>query len=163
MDKSRNAVAKKLLEIDGKLIPKIASKKRSNIGFRKDLGIFLRSSWEANCLRYLNYLKHSWKYEPKIFIFEGIKRGTMSYLPDIYDETTDKWIEVKGYLDSKDKVKIRRFKQYYPEEFKKLVVIVGSKNIKSDLFFKELGVPVFVYYNTLNKQFKDKTTIPFWE
>lgn len=161
MGKSRNAVAKKLLEIDGKFIPKVSSKKRSNIGKRQDLGIFLRSSWEANCLRYLNYLKHSWKYEPKIFIFEGIKRGTTSYLPDIYDETIDKWIEVKGYLDAKDKVKIRRFKQYYPEEFKKLVVVVGSKNIKSDLFFKDMAVPIFAYYCDLNRQFKD--IIQNWE
>lgn len=163
MGKSRNAVAKKLLEIDGKLVPKASSKKRTNIGRREDLSLFVRSSWEANTLRYLNHLGHIWKYEPKTFIFDGIKCGTLSYLPDIYDETIDKWIEIKGYLDGKSKTAIRRFKKHYPEEFKKLVVIVGSENIKADLFFKEMNVPVFAYYNTLNKQFKDKKTIPNWE
>lgn len=158
--KSRNAVKNKLLELDGKKLPSKSSKKRTNIGKRQDLGIFLRSNWEANVCRYLKSLGISYEYEPQVFVFSKVKHGTVSYCPDIKLEDGT-WIEVKGYLDSKSKTAIRRFKQYYPTEFARLKVVVGSENIKSDLFFKELGVSVFAYYNELCKKYK--TIIPNWE
>ena len=46
------------------------------------------------------------------------------------------WIEIKGMLDSQSETAIRRFKKYYPEEFKKLKAVVGRKNTKADKFFK---------------------------
>ena len=68
------------------------------IGDRK---VFFRSSWEANFGRYLEWLKSNnqiidWEHEPKTFWFneekittegkklKGVKRGTVSYLPDFY-------------------------------------------------------------------------------
>src|SRR3989304_501889 len=55
-------------------------------GVRADLGIFVRSAWEANISRYLNFLKarkmiDRWEYEPQRFDFP-IRRGTNTYLPD---------------------------------------------------------------------------------
>jgi hypothetical protein len=48
---------------------------------------FFRSRWEANYARYLEFQKQhglilGWQHEPETFWFEGVKRGTCSYLPD---------------------------------------------------------------------------------
>jgi len=93
-------------------------------GYRKDLKKFFRSKMEANICRYYIWIKMPWQYEPKEFEFKGIKRGTRFYKPDFYLPTFGTWIEVKGYFRRTDKIKLRRFKKYYPEEFKKLVFII---------------------------------------
>lgn len=158
--KSRNAIKNKLLEIDGKFNPKKASKKRTNIGRRKDLDKFFRSSWESNLARYLITSGAGYEYEPQVFTFPGVKHGTLSYCPDfrLNDGT---WVEVKGFIDSKGKTQIRRFKKHFPEEFKKLKAVVGSENTAAAKFFKEMEVPIFAYYNELNK--RCKKIIPSWE
>lgn len=112
--------------------------KKWKSGVRVDLGIFVRSAWEANIARYLNFLKlHGsivgWEYEPKRFDFP-IKRGTNTYLPDFKVWKTKcsyEWWEVKGWrLEAGKKVPralrrgliaLRRMAKYYPEE--KIVVI----------------------------------------
>ena len=71
------------------------------------------------------------------------------------------WVEVKGPLSRQDKTRIRRFKKYYPKEFKKLVAIVGRPGTEADKFYKEAGVPILAYYNELKKKYKDK--IEHWE
>jgi hypothetical protein len=157
--KSRNAVKNKLLELDGKLVPKKSSKKRTNIGKRADLGKFFRSSWEANIARFLKHQNMKWEYEPQVFTYP-YKHGTVSYCPDfkLGDGT---WIEVKGFMDGRSKTQIRRFKKHYPEEFKKLRVVVGSDNTAAAKFFKEMGVPVWQLYNSLNKKYRHE--IQSWE
>jgi hypothetical protein len=91
--------------------------------------IYFRSKWEANYAFYLDWLSlqkkiMGWLHEPKVFWFEGIKRGCVSYLPDFqvlnYDGT-HYWVEVKGWMDAKSKTKIKRFRKYYPDE--KLIVV----------------------------------------
>lgn len=156
--KSRNAIQKKCDELDGKVITK-AMNKRSVIGRRDDLNHFFRSGWEANVCRWFNHQKIKWEYEPKAFYFEGIKHGTVSYCPDF--KLHGKWVEVKGMLDNKSKTAVRRFKKFYPEEFKKLHAIVGRPGTKADQFFKEMGVPIMAYMNELNKKYKDK--LEHWE
>lgn len=156
--KSRNAVKNKLLELDGKLKPKAASKKRTKIGKRADLGKFFRSGWEANLARYFKSMKLGYEYEPKVFTYP-YKHGTVSYCPDF--KTEQFWVEVKGFMDGRSKVQIRRFKKHYPEEFKKLRAVVGSPNTAAAKFFAAEGVPILAYYNTLNKDCKH--TIPNWE
>ena len=138
-------------------------------GRRKDLGIYTRSAMEANYLRYLNFLKIKWEYEPKTFYFEGIKRGTLTYTPDIYLPNEDKWIEIKGWVRDKDKVKLKRFKRYFPTEFKKLTFVVSDPwgNSKSDIkmmkFLDELGIPL--ERTEGYKEIKQKlgALIPGWE
>jgi len=157
--KSRNAVKRKLMELDGKVLPQKMSK-RSVIGRRKDLGQFFRSNWEANCARIWNHEGKKWEYEPKVFVFPGVKRGTVSYCPDFRVGETD-WVEIKGLLEGRGRTAIRRFKKHYPEEFKRLKAIVGRPGTKADAFFKELGVPICGYMNELEKKWK--TVLKNWE
>ena len=127
--------------------------RRSNFsgkqGKRPDLGIYVRSSWEANIARYLNLLKRQkkikrWYYESKRFYFNNIKRGTRSYLPDfcvIYPDGRQEWQEVKGFWTQKAKTAVKRFRKYYPEET--LVIIDKDK------------------YKEIEKEFSSQ--IPKWE
>jgi hypothetical protein len=103
---------------------------RGSMGKREDLGgLYVRSSWEANYARYLNWLViqgsiKSWQYEPDEFIFEEIKRGCRSYLPDfkIFNlDGTIEYHEVKGWMDQKSATKLKRMAKYYPDI--KIIVI----------------------------------------
>lgn len=163
--KSRSAIQKKLDEFDGKPIP-VKNKKGTKIGKREDIIVngqpaFMRSGWEADVARWLTHKEYEWSYEPEVFYFEEIKHGTVSYCPDFKYGKTDLWLEVKGHLDQKGKTAIRRFKKFYPREFKKLRAIVGSPNTVADKFFKKLGVPVVGYMTEMKKKYRD--VIPHWE
>lgn len=103
---------------------------RSNGGKREDLdGLYVRSSWEANYARYLNWLItqgqiSKWEYEPETFEFHKITKGNKFYTPDFKITNIDGTIEyheVKGWLDNDSKVKLNRFARYYPDI--KLVLI----------------------------------------
>lgn len=101
---------------------------RAKGGKRRDLNnTYFRSAWEANIARYYNYLGIEWQFEPKTFVFKNIKRGSVSYTPDFYLPKEDKWIEVKGWMDSKSKTKLRRFKEQYPKEYAKLQLITEKE------------------------------------
>lgn len=84
---------------------------------------FFRSKWEANYALYLDYLKKqkqikNWEFEPDVFIFHKIKFGTRSYRPDFKvtaNNGTIEYHEVKGYMDSQSKTKLKRMKKYYPQ------------------------------------------------
>ena len=168
--KSRYAVKSKLSEIKSGKVP--AKKKktiRSKIGKRPDLGnLFMRSSWEADFLRVLKKdktIKHI-EYESTDFTFWqfGIKKGTVSYTPDFkvtFRDGSHVWIEVKGWMKAQDKTKIRRFKKYYPNEFKNLMAVTGSSGTKATQFFNEQGIPIYAYYSDLKKQYKK--VIKNWE
>lgn len=98
-------------------------------GKREDLGIFVRSTWEANYARYLNWLRTqgqiaSWQYESDTFEFPNIKRGTRFYTPDFkvfYQDGAHEYHEVKGYMDDKSKTRLKRMAKYHPNE--KIVLI----------------------------------------
>jgi len=93
---------------------------------------YYRSKWENNYACYLQYLKENkaikdWKHESKTFWFEGLKRGTLSYLPDflvIYHDGREEYHEVKGWLDPKSKTKLKRMAKYHP----KVVIILVQKD-----------------------------------
>lgn len=94
--------------------------------------MYFRSKWEANYALYLDFLVdhkqiQKWEYEPDTFMFEQIKLGTRSYTPDFKvfnNDGSHEYHEVKGYMDSKSKTKLRRFAKYYPNE--RLVLIDSS-------------------------------------
>lgn len=96
---------------------------RTRKGFRDDLGVSLRSSWEANYARYLNFLMvegsvKSWKYEPMTFWFLEIKRGVRSYRPDFGVVLADgslEYHEVKGWHYPRGKTALKRMRIYHPE------------------------------------------------
>ncbi len=109
--------------------------------------IYARSLWEANYARYLQFLQDQkqicyWHHEPRIFYFDGIKRGINNYTPDFFVATGANgdgyWVEVKGYMDAASKTKIARFKKYYPEE---KLVVVDSKWFKSNAPKLKLLIP----------------------
>ena len=100
------------------------STRRGRGGRRDDLeGLYLRSSWEANYARYLNFLlEHgdiaAWEYEPDTFEFEGIKRGTRFYTPDFKITNANGGIEyheIKGYMDSRSRTQLKRMAKYHPD------------------------------------------------
>jgi len=128
-------------------------------GYKPYLGVSIRSGWENNVLLWLNKQSIKWEYEPKVFYFSEVKTGTKGYTPDIWLPKQKIWIEVKGYMSSVDKTKIKRFKKYYPEEFKKLQVITKNDKVDSTKFFKEFGVPVYAYYDDIDKNYN---TIDHW-
>ena len=64
----------------------------SKSGYREDLGHFVRSTWEANFARVLNYLEVKYQYEPKRF-----QTPYGSYCPDFYIPKWKTFVEIKGY------------------------------------------------------------------
>jgi len=99
-------------------------------GFRDDIGIYVRSTWEANYARYLNWLKSKgeivgWKYEAETYEFP-IRRGTRFYTPDFRIEFPGgrlEYHEVKGYLSPKGRTALKRMAKYHPQI--KIVMIDG--------------------------------------
>ncbi len=104
-------------------------------GTRKDLGLYVRSSWEANYARYLDWLRkngaiYSWAYEPKIFRFPGIQRGCIDYKPDFavkdHKDGPTVWHEVKGYMDQRSRTKLKRMAKYFPDE---KIILIQKKDM----------------------------------
>ena len=96
---------------------------RGHQGTREDLGIYVRSKWEANYARVLELLVstgeiYRWQYEADTFDFP-IKRGIRSYTPDFkvwdHEDATPYYIEIKGWMDPKSKTKLARMARYYPD------------------------------------------------
>lgn len=117
-------------------------------------GYRYRSGWEKNLARYFHHAGIEFEFEPVRFEFTGIQRGTRGYTPDFYLPEQDLYVEVKGNLPTTDKTRMRRFKKYWPEMWPKLRVVPGSPNTGAALFFEEMEVPVYAYYNDLNKEYR---------
>lgn len=98
---------------------------------------FYRSRWEVKYANYLEILKRAgeieeWEHEPKSFYFENEKRGAVCYIPDFRvtrKDGTHYWIEVKGYMDSRSKTKLKRFAKHFPEEE---MLVVGKEWFKNN-------------------------------
>lgn len=174
--KKRNPSAQKKPPLVKKPTPQefeIVAKKRkrtignayqnTHTGARADLGgIVCRSSWESDVLRVLQLWDIEFEFEPRVFSFPMDNRGKMGgYLPDIYLPKTDEYIEVKGMLDPRGRNKLRKFKKHYPEEFKKLTVVISKGNKTNKIFFNKLGVKQILFMEHLTKLFADK--IIMWE
>lgn len=94
---------------------------------------YYRSRWEANYARYLEWLKVNgqildWQHEAEVFWFNGVKRGCVSYLPDFKVTEANGFVvyhEVKGWMDSKSKTKIKRMAKYHPRT--KLIVVMEKQ------------------------------------
>lgn len=107
-------------------------------GWRNIGGVnkYYRSRWEANYARYLQWLQErgeilSWTHEPKVFWFEGVKRGTVSYLPDfcvVEKNGEEAYHEVKGWMDKRSATKLKRMKKYHPSV---RIVLIAAKEYKS--------------------------------
>lgn len=91
--------------------PNAYKSKWGKTGYRKDLGLFVKSTWEANILRIFNYLGLFVQYEPQSFMLSNGR----SYRPDFYILNTSEVIEIKGFCREKDKERIKLFREEYPE------------------------------------------------
>lgn len=132
-------------------------------GARSDLdGLVVRSNWEANFIRVLNLFNIHYEFEPIVFKFPPTPAGkpTSGYLPDIYLRATDEYIEIKGYLDSRGRSKLRRFKKHFPNEFAKLTVVISRTNRTNLLFFTKLGVKQILFYENISQLYANKVN---WE
>lgn len=97
---------------------------------------FARSKWEANYAHYLEWLRLreiiiKWEHEPETFWFNKIKRGVVSYLPDFrvtFPNGNIEYHEVKGWMDSRSKTKIKRMKIYHPKVH---LDVIDSKRYKA--------------------------------
>lgn len=147
------AMDKKLLEEDT-----IISRKKGNAyqytktGYRSDIGINVRSSWEANFVRILNIYKIDFEFEPTVFPFP-VKRGTKGYTPDFFLKRNNEWIELKGYLDDKSKIKLKRFKRYFPNEFDLLTCVISKYSNEAKNFMAELEVPQIIFYEDIRDEY----------
>lgn len=114
---------------------------RTRSGKRADLGgLFVRSAWEANYARFLNWLMAvgevaAWAYEPRTFEFP-VKRGNRTYTPDFMVTRPDghiEWHEVKGWMDAASLTKLRRFAKHYPDEVLVLIDEAAYRAIARDV------------------------------
>ncbi len=104
---------------------------------------YFRSLLEKECAEFLEDLKLNneilgWKYEPKMFYFNGVARGAKTYRPDFFVmKSIDNffWLECKGWMDSKSVTKLKRFAKYYPDE--DLLVVRKQKEFHKILEFDE--------------------------
>jgi hypothetical protein len=91
--------------------------------------MYLKSNWEKRYALYLDFMKKhkhvtDWEYEPDTFWFDGIKRGTNNYKPDfkvLFPSGNYEYFEVKGFMDSKSKTKIKRMAKYHPNILLKVI------------------------------------------
>lgn len=99
-------------------------------GKRADLGeTHWRSSWEANVARWLKWRQErgeilQWEFEPQSFVFSGVTRGVVFYLPDFrvtYPDGSQEYLEVKGRETSKDRTKWNRMRSHYPNVKLKII------------------------------------------
>jgi hypothetical protein len=102
-------------------------------GTRADLGIFLRSTWEANWARILNHRiakgeVETWKYEPRVFAFpDGESSGVLSYRPDFWvrlSDGTEEHHEVKGWEIPRYREARRLMRIHYPHV---VIKVFGDK------------------------------------
>lgn len=101
--------------------------------------VYFRSIWEANWARYLQVLVDQkrilgWEHEPKTFWFDGVRRGVVSYKPDFRVTLLDGrrvWHEVKGWMDHRSQLALKRFARHYPEETMRVIDATAYKKAKS--------------------------------
>jgi hypothetical protein len=75
LDMEQNIIQEKVVKKGGKG----NSYRHTNTGYRIDLGINLRSNWEANFARILNKYKIEFQFEPVVFPFPIKKRNKGIY------------------------------------------------------------------------------------
>ncbi|MDO8435925.1 MAG: DNA polymerase III subunit alpha [bacterium] len=105
-------------------------------GFRKDLGHYVRSTWEADFARILRFHNLNYKYEPETFRLVKGNGEIVHYTPDFYVEVKNTFYEIKGWLHDLDKEKMQLFQEQYPQH--NLVMISATKFAEFSLQYKTL-------------------------
>ncbi|MCI0660803.1 MAG: DNA polymerase III subunit alpha, partial [Acidobacteria bacterium] len=108
----------------------------SAAGFRHDLGHYVRSSWEADFARLLNYFGIRYEYEPLRFTLLRADGSPLTYAPGFFAPDLNCWYEIKGWMDQKSEEKIRLFREQYPGE--RLVVIDRTRFAELQMQYRDL-------------------------
>ena len=87
-------------------------------GYRADIGHYVRSTWEANVCRILQFRGIAYEYEPRRFDL-----GDTTYCPD-FGFANGRYWEIKGYQTAEWKAKFAKFRMMYPEVE---IAIIDSK------------------------------------
>lgn len=137
----------------------------SNKGIRKDIHAtyYFKSNLEANFARILKDVKVNWLYEPTKYDFYKYDSLPKSYTPDFkIIETNDTaklfnlelgLYEIKGFMNQKQVIKFKRFKECYPEQANRLTVIVLKREDYQTM--GKLGYRVR-YFSDYQRAFKNK-------
>ncbi len=136
------------------------SYKNTRTGYREDIGLVTRSGWESDFIRILKSYNITYQYEPYTFPFP-VKTGNKGYIPDIYFPEEDAYLEIKGYFDSNSRIKLKRFKKYYPEEFANLTIVINKFSKEALNISRDLGIPNIMFFQDIVKIYKPK--ISNWE
>jgi hypothetical protein len=83
--------------------------------------IWMRSTWEVAYAKYLDKNKVKWLYESKTFDL-----GNTTYTPDFYLPKSDTYVEIKGYLRTNAKKKIKLFKKLFKD-----LVVLNKQDLES--------------------------------
>jgi hypothetical protein len=79
-DLSKQKIDTEILEQDEKPVAKKGNAyKNTKSGYRKDIELNVRSSWEANFVRILNLYKVAFEFEPTVFSFPIKRRNKRIY------------------------------------------------------------------------------------
>lgn len=79
-DLSKKKIDIEIIEQDEKPVAKKGNAyKNTKSGYRKDININVRSSWEANFVRVLNLYKIVFEFEPTVFSFPIKRRNKRLY------------------------------------------------------------------------------------
>jgi len=105
-------------------------------GFRKDLGHYVRSAWEADFARILRLHNLDYDYEPQTFKLIKPKGEVVHYTPDFYVKSQNTFYEIKGWFHDLDKEKIKLFQEQYPKH--KFILISATKFAEFALKYKTL-------------------------
>ena len=105
-------------------------------GYRKDLGHYVRSNWEADFARILNLYKVEYEYESKTFELKNSGGETLHYTPDFYVKNTNTFYEIKGWLHELDQKKMELFQKQYPQY--NFVLISATKFAELSIKYKNL-------------------------
>jgi hypothetical protein len=110
--KQKISKTRRLKILSGELILN-SSITRFKAGFRSDLNHFVRSSWEANICRVLKYNNKDYEYESRKCRFDLDELGII--IIDLFIPKDNLYIEVKGRLKEKSKLKMKRLISKYPD------------------------------------------------
>ena len=80
--------------------------------YREDIGLYCRSTWEANFARVLNYLNITFEYEQKSFEVI-VDNKVRHYTPDFFINGKT-FVELKGYWREDNKKKFDEFLKQHP-------------------------------------------------
>jgi len=119
----------------GKPSPKGAG--RGKGGIRKDIGHYVRSSWEANICRVFKYVNRVYEYESKRFkIIIDEEKNT--YCPDFYFPDKDFYYELKGHAKSSSNwdcecsvcIKNKKKIEAVVKKYKVKIIVIGNVEYK---------------------------------